>query len=393
MQLAATLAVVLATVSVADSRMSALSHAIVIPDARPSASFRPVPRSPDAEERKVTLPGPLVRSAVGTRMGFRLSDIRGASAVRVSMSIGPTPDCVPLPFEDLALPSVMAGASIEVGLAVTSAVPECAAVSVGLAVKAAPMPEIPDVSPVAGPPPDSEPELGFVCVAYPVPESPPYPARIVARESCGLSDEVLAAAVDRMIYDSLLDGTIDVRAPKWRMPIVKMLVDGAPGVDFDYVYTLLRKSFGGNDEQSKIRALAKWASEKLSPHDAADVYRAETRYWLELGDASMAVDAALRMERARPDYAVRARRLSALAYATSGDFARARSEIARSRAECSPVSWERHELLYLEAWIWLQEGDAAAAERNLRLIVSEGPGSETGRKALAVLRSISEEVK
>lgn len=324
-------AMVLATVSAADARMSALSHAVVIPDARSSTEFRPVVRSPDAAERKVILHGPLARSAVCTEVCLRLSDIRDASAVKVST--------------------------------------------------------------VTGPPPDSEPGPGFVCAALPVPAAPPYPAQIIARESRGLSDEVLAAAVDRMIYDSLLDGTIDARAPKWRMPLVKMLVDGAPGADFDYVYTLLRKGFGGNDEQAKIRALAKWASERLPPHDAADVYRAETRYWLELGDPLMAVDAARRMERARPDYAVRARRLSALAYATSGDFARARSEIARSRAECSPVSWERHELLYLEAWIWLQEGDAAAAERNLRLIVSDGPGSETGRKALAVLRSISEEVK
>jgi hypothetical protein len=166
-----------------------------------------------------------------------------------------------------------------------------------------------------------------------------------------------------MIYAALTDGTVNPRAREWRMPLVRMLVDGTPGTDFDCVYRLLLRGFGGNDERTKIRALTKWAEANLPPREAADVYRAETRYWLNLGDAVMTVDAAGRMERARPDYAVRARRLSALAHAMSGELEKAKAEIARSRAECSPMGAERHELLYLEAWIALQEGDVDQARQ------------------------------
>jgi hypothetical protein len=105
----------------------------------------------------------------------------------------------------------------------------------------------------------------------------------------------------------------------------------------------------------------------------------------------MTVDAAGRMERARPDYAVRAHRLSALAHAMSGELEKAKAEIARSRAECSPMGAEWYELLYLEAWIALQEGDVDLARRNLAVIVAENPRGATARKARQILESISEE--
>ena len=52
---------------------------------------------------------------------------------------------------------------------------------------------------------------------------------------------------------------------------------------------------------------------------------------------------------------------------------------------------ERHELLYLEAWIALQEGDVDLARRNLAVIVAENPRGAPARKARQILESISEE--
>ena len=245
--------------------------------------------------------------------------------------------------------------------------------------------------PTVGCPPDAERQLAFSYVISPVREAVPRLPPVVIPEPCALPSNVLDMATARMIYAALTDGTVNPRAREWRMPLVRMLVDGTPGTDFDSVYRLLLRGFGGNDERTRIRALAKWADANLPSHEAADVYRAETRYWLNLGDAVMTVDAAGRMERARPDYAVRAHRLSALAHAMSGELEKAKAEIARSRAECSPMGAERHELLYLEAWIALQEGDVDLARRNLTAIVAESPDGATARKARQILESISEE--
>ena len=248
-----------------------------------------------------------------------------------------------------------------------------------------------DIMPTVGCPPDAERQLAFSYVISPVREAVPRLPPVVIPEPCALPSNVLDMATARMIYAALTDGTVNPRAREWRMPLVRMLVDGTLGTDFDCVYRLLLRGFGGNDERTKIRALTKWAEANLPPHEVADVYRAETRYWLNLGDAVMTVDAAGRMERARPDYAVRARRLSALAHAMSGELEKAKAEIARSRAECSPMGAERHELLYLEAWVALQEGDVDLARRNLAVIVAENPRGATARKARRILESISEE--
>ena len=248
-----------------------------------------------------------------------------------------------------------------------------------------------DVMPTVGCPPDAERQLAFSYVISPVREAVPRLPPVVIPEPCALPSNVLDMATARMIYAALTDGTVNPRAREWRMPLVRMLVDGTPGTDFDCVYRLLLHGFGGNDERTKIRALTKWAEANLPTHEVADVYRAETRYWLNLGDAVMTVDAAGRMERARPDYAVRAHRLSALAHAMSGELEKAKAEIARSRAECSPMGAERHELLYLEAWIALQEGDVDLARRNLTAIVAENPDGATARKARQILESISME--
>lgn len=217
------------------------------------------------------------------------------------------------------------------------------------------------------------------------------PPGVAGCEPRALTAEAVSNALFRLVYDALADGSVNVRAREWRLPLVRMLVEGTPGTDFDRVYAFLLRGFAGADERAKIRALAEWSGKALSPHEAADVYRAETRYWLNLGDSERVADAAGRMERARPGYAVRACRLRALSHATAGELEEAKAEIARSRAACDPSPGERLELLYLEAWIWLQEGDVEAARRNLASIVAACPQGALARKAREVLEAVSEE--
>ena len=250
-----------------------------------------------------------------------------------------------------------------------------------------------DVMPTVGCPPDAERQLAFSYVVSPIREAVPRLPPVVAPDPCAMPSNALATAILKMTYDALSDGSVNARASKWRLPLVEMLVGETAGTDFDGVYELLLRSFPGNDKRMKIRALAKWADANLPPCEAADVYRAETRYWLNVGEPAMTADAAGRMERARHDYAVRACRLRALSHAMVGDFDKARAEIARSRGECDPPARERLELLYLEAWIWLQEGRAEAARRNLQQILAECPRGAIARRAGLVLQSISKETR
>ena len=78
-----------------------------------------------------------------------------------------------------------------------------------------------------------------------------------------------------------------------------------------------------------------------------------------------------------------------LAYAGSGDFARARETIADGRRGELP-DFERMELLYLEAWMDLQDGRTVQASAALRKIVSECSDGPTAEKARKVLESLGE---
>ena len=322
------------------------------------------------------------------------SELPDAGAEPVALSCGSEIVCAqPLRLDGLSSPHDAMDADSQVTFEGMGIVPEGVGLTVGLMPCQTADADAADVMPTVGCPPDAERQLAFSYVVPPVREAVPRLPPVVIPEPCALPSNVLDMATARMIYAALTDGTVNPRAREWRMPLVRMLVDESFGADFDRVYGLLLRSFGGNDERTKIRALAKWADANLPPRDAADVYRAETRYWLNLGDAVMTVDAAGRMERARPDYAVRAHRLSALAHAMSGELEKAKAEIARARTECELPLGDRQELAYLEAWVALQEGEVELARRNLTAIVAESPDGATARKARRILESISEEVR
>ena len=345
--------------------------------------------------------------AVGSPVGLIPADIPPIDDVSVALLRSELPDvgaepaalscgseivCAqPLRLDGLSSPHGAMDADFQVTFEGIGIVPEGVGPTVGLMPCQTADAAAADIMPTVGRPPDAELQLAFSYVASPIRETVPCLPPVVIPEPRALPSNVVAATTALMVYNALVDGSANARAREWRMPLVRMLVTEPTGTDFDRVYGLLLRGFGGNDERARILALAKWADANLPPRDAAEVCRAETRHWLNLGDAAMTADAAGRMERARPDYAVRARRLTALAYAMSGELEKAKSEIARSRAECPLTGVERHEILYLEAWVALQEGDVALARRNLTAIVAESPDGATVRKARRILESISEE--
>lgn len=217
--------------------------------------------------------------------------------------------------------------------------------------------------------------------------------RVAVPSLACLDDARVEEMRKRFVYDSLADGSANMRSREWRETLLSLLVDEIPFVDFDRAFAFLVAGFAGHDDRAKIAALARWAEANASAKGKGDVFRAETRYWLNVGDPAMAIDAARRMEKAYPEYAVRACRFKALAHATAGEIERARDEIAKGRREFDLPDWERRELLYLEAWLWLQDGEIDAAVKNLRTIVGEQPNGELAEKARRALKAVDGELK
>ena len=190
-----------------------------------------------------------------------------------------------------------------------------------------------------------------------------------------------------LVYRGLVDGMISPRQPQWRPSLLRMLTDGTRQVQFDRVFTFLLSSFPGNDSMAKLDKLHRWAQE-LPPHAAGDIWRATTRYWLNAGEYERALVAADAMERLRPDYRIRACRLKALALASAGKLNEARRKIHAVRKEVLPRT-EEAELLYLEAWIDLQDGDIAKAKIVLAQVVKMRMSAALTQKARKILQSLS----
>ena len=204
-------------------------------------------------------------------------------------------------------------------------------------------------------------------------------------------DEAFADMVQlRLLYEQLKEGKEVARLPKWREPLLQMLMDGTPGTDFDNVYLMLLRGFPGPTDEMRIERLAKWTEGVNVPKLRGDVFRGETRYWINAGRFEMAIAAADRMQAAYPEYAVRAHRLRALSYASLGELDLAKKQVCNARNSRLPKN-ERFELLYLEAWILLQENEIGAAKRNLLTVLKESESSTMKRKAKHVLDSLKGE--
>lgn len=204
----------------------------------------------------------------------------------------------------------------------------------------------------------------------------------------GVDTGYLATAALQMIYRGLQDGTLSPRQPRWRPYLLKMLVEGTAQTQFDTVFTCLLSSFPGSDGATKLARMRHWV-EGLDARSAGDVWRAETRYWINAGEYERAVEAADRMMKTRPDYSMRAFRLKALAHASAGRLEEARMNMQSARRLSLP-STEKAELLYLEAWIELQDGNVGKAKKSLKAIFEQFPSTSAARKARKVMDSLME---
>ena len=206
-------------------------------------------------------------------------------------------------------------------------------------------------------------------------------------QPAGVDTGYVATTTLQMTYKGFQDGILSPRQPHWRPYLLEMLVQGTKQTQFDTVFLYLLASFPGNDGTAKLVRLRQWA-ETLDARAAGDVLRAETRYWLNAGEYDRAIAVADRMAHVRPDYRIRAYRLKALANASAGQFKDARVAILSARKESPPLH-EKAELLYLEAWMDMQEGNVEKAKAELMDVINLSPSGASARKARTVLRSLS----
>ena len=208
--------------------------------------------------------------------------------------------------------------------------------------------------------------------------------------SCGvrcLADGAAEGILAGIVFDGLSDGTLPARLPEWRSILLDMLAGRVPTRDFDRAFDLLLGTFPGSDAEGKAAALLKWAARLPIAKDSADVCRALTRHRITVGEYDLAVESADAMTGYHAGYLPNALYLKAHAHAFAGRFDEARQCLAKA-LELNPVGAAHARILYLQAWMFIQEGDIQAASALLRDIVSRHPSTKYAKQARSILVSL-----
>lgn len=223
------------------------------------------------------------------------------------------------------------------------------------------------------------------------------PVPVSLRGGPGVASRGVRCVADRaadgiragLVFDGLCDGSLSPRMQEWRPALLDMLAGRVPAKDFDRAFDLLLGTFPGSDSEAKTSALMKWAAGLSDARDAADVCRALTRHYIAAGECELAVAAADTMVRHYAGYLPNALYLKGHALAFAGRFDEARLMLGEALA-LKPAGAARARILYLQAWMLVQDGDAAAASRLLEEIASAHAATKYARQARAILDSLGE---
>ena len=192
-----------------------------------------------------------------------------------------------------------------------------------------------------------------------------------------------------LVFDGLCDGSLSPRMQEWRPPLLDMLAGRVPAKDFDRAFDLLLGTFPGSDSEAKTAALLKWAEGLPEARDAADICRALTRHYIAAGECELAIAAADSMLRYHAGYLPNALYLKGHALAFAGRFDESRRLLVEALS-LKPVGASRARILYLQAWMLVQDGDTAAASKLLEEIASAHAATKYARQARAILDSLGE---
>ena len=210
---------------------------------------------------------------------------------------------------------------------------------------------------------------------------------VAVRGPRNLSDGTADALLATMVCAGLEDGTLPPRLPKWRPILLDMLAGRIRAGDFDRVFELLLATFPGSDQTAKVSAVLKWAAGLTDAKDSADVCRALTRRYISTGEYDLAISAADLMAEYHAGYRPNALYLKAHAHAFAGRFDDARSLLSEALA-LGPDGGARARILYLQAWILLQEGDVDAAVPLLKDVAERHSSTKYARQSAKILESL-----
>lgn len=235
----------------------------------------------------------------------------------------------------------------------------------------------------------SDADGATTCLLSPksVPVATAPPLGIVSRGTRTVSDDTAAAILARMVFDGLCDGSLQPRLAKWRPWLLDMLTGRLPVRDFDRAFDLLLGTFPGSDDGTRALAVQKWAAGLSDTIDSADVFRALTRHYIASGEYDLAIGAADAMVGYHAGYLPNALYLKGHSHAFAGRFTEARQCLVEALA-LRPSGAARARILYLQAWILLQEGETSTAVKILKDVVAKHPSTKYARQARTILDSL-----
>ena len=210
---------------------------------------------------------------------------------------------------------------------------------------------------------------------------------LLPRDARCVADGVAAGIMAGIVFDGLCDGSLPPRLHEWRPFLLDMLAGRVPTKDFDRAFDLLLGTFPGNDTGAKTSALLKWVAKLALAKDSADVYRALTRHYIAAGEYDLAIAAADAMVGYHAGYRPNALYLKGHSHAFAGRFDDAR-RCLREALAMNPDGAARARILYLQAWMFIQEGDIKAAAALLQDVVLRHPSTKYAKQARSILMSL-----
>lgn len=210
---------------------------------------------------------------------------------------------------------------------------------------------------------------------------------LACSRAAGIPYDTARMIAAKIVFDGLMDGSLDLADPQWRPYLVHLIANPAGGAGNEAAFKFLLSGCGGGNEADRIAVAEKWVSQYKSGMYAGDVLYFVARRHFNSGDYARCIATADALAASSPHLGVRAGLLAALAKAYLGDMPGAHAAVREAR-EKYPDSDEIPETRYMEAWLALQELREADARAILEEIIRDTPEAPAAEKAGKILEAL-----
>ncbi len=221
----------------------------------------------------------------------------------------------------------------------------------------------------------------------PIITHPLFTERCVSIPLGGLSEDCADRMAALLAYEAMQEGAENPIDPKWRPSLAHLVANPPDNIDADAIYQLLLAGFEGVDDESRMQLAEAWAIHHDGGRYAGDITYASLRAIFHAGNYRSIYHRAKNIAENHPDFAVRAMLLSVLADAYVMENARAKKTLDNLKIVYANSS-EYPEILYMEAWLALENFRKGEAEVILYRILHDYPSSSAARKASQILEAL-----